>query len=352
MAHLWRPGVTLALVSALTLATAGCGEADSGDQGGGGQNNAGGQKTVCFAFQDVETEFWAAGIKSITDQLNGKGWKVIQHNSQADANRQLEQIRDCISQKVSGIIIIPQDGQSVITMIGLANRANIPIGVFNRPPASSNTNKNIQVVANNEAIAQSTVEYLAEQAKKRQASTGKKVKPLIMVGDLGDPNAVGRKKGFDTVIAANADVFDKPVEVATKWDAETGRSGLQSAMQANPDVSMIFTSSDFLYPQIRSVLEASGKWKPRDTDGHILLGGLDGDSGACNLMKQGYVDATGVQNLFFEAEAIVKAVADAIDKGEGQPDQDIDDKGFALTQDNFAEKSKDMWGCVIAPPAK
>jgi inositol transport system substrate-binding protein len=121
-------------------------------------------------------------------------------------------------------------------------------------------------------------------------------------------------------------------------------------MQANPDVGMIFTSSDFLYPQIRSVLEAVGKWKPRDTDGHMLLAGLDGDSGACGLMKDGYVDATGVQNLFFEAEAIVKAVSDAIDKGEGQPDQDIDDKGFALTQDNFAEKNKDMWGCVIEPP--
>jgi inositol transport system substrate-binding protein len=349
MAHSWRAGVTPALASALILAAAGCGAAES-DSPSANSQSAGGQRTVCFAFQDVETEFWAAGIKSITDQLNGKGWKVIQHNSQADANRQLEQIRDCISQKVDGIIIIPQDGQSVITMIGLANRANIPIGVFNRPPAESNTNKNIQVVANNEAIAQSTVEYLAEQAEKQQAATGKKVKPLIMVGDLGDPNAVGRKKGFDTVIAANPAVFDEPVEVATKWDAETGRSGLQSAMQANPDVGMIFTSSDFLYPQIRSVLEAAGKWKPRGTDGHMLLAGLDGDSGACGLMREGYVDATGVQNLFFEAEAIVKAVSDAIDAGDGQPDQDIDDKGFALTQDNFAEKSKDMWGCVIEPP--
>lgn len=337
---------SLALAGTVALA-AGCGAASTDKT-----SAPSGQKTICFAFQDVETEFWAAGIKSITDQLSNKGWKVIQHNSQSDANRQLEQVKDCISQKVSGIIIIPQDGQSVITMIGLANQANVPIGVFNRPPADANPNKNIQVVANNEAIAKSTVEYLAGEARKEFGATGKKVKPLIMVGDLGDPNAVGRKKGFDAVIAANPDLFDKPVEVATKWDAETGRSGLQSAIQANPDVSLIFTSSDFLYPQIRSVLDAVGRWKARGTAGHVLLGGLDGDNGACGLMKSGYVDATGVQNLFFEAEAIVKAVSEAIDKGEGKPDQDIDDKGFALTQANFAERSKDMWGCVIEPPKK
>lgn len=347
MARTWRAGAGVALAAALAV-TAGCGKADDDNSG----TTAGGQKTVCFLFQDVETEFWAAGIQSITKQINSKGWKVIEHNSQSDANRQLEQIRDCISQKVSGIIIIPHDGQSVITMIGLANKANIPIGVFNRPPASTNTNKNIQVVADNEAIAKATVEYLAQEARKQFQATGKKVKPLVMVGDLGDPNAVGRKKGFDAVIAANPDLFEKPVEVATKWDAETGRSGLQSAMQANPDVSLIFTSSDFLYPQIRSVLEASGKWKTRDTSGHVLLGGLDGDNAACNLMKQGYVDATGVQNLFFEAEAIVKAVSDAIEKGDGQPDQDIADTGFALTQANFADRNKDMWGCVIEPPKK
>jgi ABC-type sugar transport system substrate-binding protein len=341
---------TAAGAAALLLTLTACG-ADGGtaQAGGAGDGEGGGgaeTKTVCFAFQDIETEFWAAGIQSITASIEEKGWEVTQKNSQGDANKQLEQINDCIAQGVDGIIIIPQDGTTVINMIGAANAADIPIGVFARPPADNNPNKNIQVVADNETIARSVNEFLAEQV----AATGKKVKPLIMVGDLGDPNAVLRKRGFDAVIEANPDLFEEPVEVATEWDAETARAGLQSAMQSNPDVGMIFTSSDFLYPQIEAVLQPLGKWVPIGDANHIILGGLDGDNGACNLMRDQYVDATGVMNLFEEADMIVASLAEAIEQGDGQKDEDLFDEGFALTQANFGEKEQDTWGCVIEPP--
>jgi ABC-type sugar transport system substrate-binding protein len=333
----------------LGTALVACGSESSSSDGASAAS--GGKKQVCFLFQDVETEFWAAGIKLITDQIHDKGWNVRQLNSQADANKQLQQVRDCISQKVDGIIIIPQDGESVVNMIALANRAGIPIGVFNRPPASTNPNKDIQVVADNEKIAKATVDYLAQQAQKQVGDSGRKIKPLIMVGDLGDPNAVNRKKGFDEVIAEHPELFEKPVEVATKWDAETGRSNLQSAMQANPDIGMLFTSSDFLWPQIKAVLQPLGKWKKIGQPGHIPMAGLDGDHRTCGLIRDKYVDATGVQDLKFEAGSIVKAVSNAIEKGDKSPDQDIADPGFALTQDNFPQRHDDMWGCVITPPS-
>jgi ABC-type sugar transport system substrate-binding protein len=342
------------LVVALIAGVTACGSGeDSSSDGGSAKADASSKsssKKVCFLFQDVETEFWAAGIKLITDEIQQKGWSVQQLNSQADANKQLQQLRDCISQKVDGIIIIPHDGESVINMVALANRADIPIGVFNRPPADNNPNKDIQVVADNAKIAEATVTYLADEARKQFDKTHKKIKPLIMVGDLGDSNAVNRKKGFDAVIAKNPDLFTKPVEVATKWDAETGRANLQSAMQANSDVGMLFTSSDFLWPQIRAVLQPLGKWKKIGEPGHIPMAGLDGDHRTCGLIKSHYVEATGVQDLKFEASSIVKAVSAAIDQKQGQPDQDIDDPGFALTQGNVAQRADDMWGCVITPP--
>jgi inositol transport system substrate-binding protein len=315
---------------------------------GGGQSASSSGKKICFAFQSLETEFWGAGYQAITKALKDKNIQVVERNSGEDRNKQLEQIKDCITQKVDGIIIIPVDGDAVIPMIAEANKANIPIGVFNRPPADSNTNPAIVVVANNEVIAEQTVDYMAQQAKK----LNRKVTPLIMVGDLADPNAVGRKKGFDNVIKKYPDLFNTPVEVATKWDAATGLAGLQNAMQANPNVDFIFTSSDFLYPQIKSVLEPLGKWKPIGDPNHVILGGLDGDSTACGLMRDKYVDATGVQNLFFEADAILNALLKAIESGNGKPNERIDDKGFALTQDNMAEKEKEMWGCVVPPPKK
>jgi inositol transport system substrate-binding protein len=300
--------------------------------------------TICFAFQDLETEFWMAGHKAITETLAAKGYEVVEVNSGSDANKQLEQVKNCIAQKVDGIMVIPVDGSIALKLIAEANKAEIPIGIFNRPPQNEEGNA-LTVVANNEKIAQATVEYMAEEAKK----LGRKMKPLIMVGDLGDPNAVGRQKGFYNVINANPDLFETPVEVATKWDASVALAGLQAAMTANPDIDFIFTSSDFLYPTIQSVLEPMGKWKPIGDPDHVLMGGLDGDKTACSLMQPetGFVDATGVQDLYFEADALLKAIVEAVEKGEKQPDAWIDDAGFALTQGNMAERENDMWGCKL-----
>ncbi len=172
---------------------------------------------MCFAFQDLETEFWMAGHKAITETLAAQGHTVIEQNSNEDANKQLEQVKNCIAQGVDAIMVIPVDGSIALTLIAEANTADIPIGIFNRPPQSEDGNA-LTVVANNEAIAEQAVEYMAQEAKK----LGAKVTPLIMVGDLGDPNAVGRYDGFYNVIDKYPDLFNEPIEVATKWDAADG----------------------------------------------------------------------------------------------------------------------------------
>lgn len=307
---------------------------------------SGDQKSICFAYQDLETEFWVAGHKAIVETLGGMGINVIERNANEDANKQLEQVKDCIAQGVDGIIIIPQDGESAVTIVGEANKAGIPIGVFNRPPANKD-NPTLVIVANNEVIAQAAVDHMAVEAKK----LGRKVTPLIMVGDLGDPNAVGRRQGFMNVIEANPDLFNEVIEVPTKWDGATALANLEAAMQANPEVDMIFTSSDFMYPQIRSVLEPLGRWAKIGEEGHMILAGLDGDSNACKLMRDGYVDATGVQDLFFEADTMMQAMLDAIAKGEKTPENWMDDPGFALTQANWEDRAGDMWGCKLVQDA-
>ena len=52
------------------------------------------QKTICFAYQDLETEFWVAGHKAIVETLGELGVNVIERNANEDANKQLEQVKD------------------------------------------------------------------------------------------------------------------------------------------------------------------------------------------------------------------------------------------------------------------
>lgn len=306
----------------------------------GGQASA---ATICFAFQDLETEFWVAGHKAITTTLAEAGHTVIERNANEDANRQLEQVRDCIAQGVDGIILIPQDGDSASTIVREAQDSDVPIAVFNRPP--TDLTRGIIVVADNATIAETATDFVVEQALAK-APEDATLNALILVGNLGDPNAVGRRDGFYAAINKHQARFNV-IEVATQWDAATALANLEAAVTANRQIDVMFTSSDFLFPTIRSVLEPRGMWKRAGEDGHIPLAGLDGDATACQLIKDGYVSATGVQDLYFEAESAMNAILAAIEAGETQPNKVIEDPGFALTQANLAEREMDMWGCVL-----
>jgi ABC-type sugar transport system substrate-binding protein len=298
--------------------------------------------TIAFCFQDLETEFWVAGHKAITETLRGQGITVIEKNAHEDANRQLEQVMDAITQGVDGVIIIPQDGESAVTIGQECNDAEVPFAVFNRPPSNKDA-KAIVAVADNETIAEGAVEYMAQEAMK----LGRKMNPAIMVGDLGDPNAVGRRKGFFNVIEKYPDLFNEVVEIPTKWDANVARANLQSAMQANPEIDFLFTSSDFMLPLIKGVLEPLGKWKKAGEEGHVFLGGLDGDITACKMIRDGYLDGTGVQDVFAEARMVMDEMVAAIERGDKTPEKWMLDPGFSLTRGNFEERAMDMWGCKL-----
>ncbi len=305
--------------------------------------------TICFSFQDLETEFWVAGHLAITQTLRDQGIEVLEFNANEDPNRQLEQVRDCIAQGVDGIIIIPQDGDSAVTIVNEAQSNDIPIAVFNRPP--NDRSKGIVVVADNVSATEQAVEFMAQKALRQFEITQEAITPLILVGALQDTNAIGRRDGFFNVIARYNErypgMFNEPIEVATEWDAATALANLEAAITANPNVDFIFTSSDFLFPTIRSVLEPRGMWLPTGEQGHVIMGGLDGDATACMLIDQGFVDATGVQNLFLEAELTLDALLDAVASGDTQPNAVLLDPGFALTAGNIYFQRSDMWGCVL-----
>ena len=56
---------------------------------------------------------------------------------------------------------------------------------------------------------------------------------------------------------------------------------------------------------------------------------------------------TGVQDLYFEADAALKEILAAIEAGEAQPNKVVEDPGFALTQANLGSDEMKMWGCVL-----
>jgi inositol transport system substrate-binding protein len=330
-----RAVVILSLLSLLGLTA--CNRSDSGAAGGSGGPAS---LTLGVAFETLQTEGWVAGFEKLKSECARQNIKMLEAIADGDANRQFEQVRNFINRKVDGIIIAPKDAQTIIPMIKAANAANIPMVLYNRP-ADPTDAKHTVITADNVGLTKQTVDYLIEQARK----TGKKHKAMVLIGDLGDINAIGRRDGFDQAVKGAPDIIEVVSRIPTEWNQEKALAGVVNGFQAHPDISFIFTSSDFMFPSIQSALKNLGKWKKIGEPGHVILGGFDGDATAYQLMVDGYVDATGVQDLYFESEAAVKAIVD-IKAGKEVPAK-IPDPGFVIHQGNLKELAPRMWGANV-----
>ncbi|RPJ00416.1 MAG: sugar ABC transporter substrate-binding protein, partial [Chloroflexi bacterium] len=227
-----------------------------------------------------------------------------------------------------------------IPIIKVSNTAGIPIVLFNRPPDKSDA-RSVAVVADNYAHTKETVASLISPAE----NDGKQHKAMVLIGDLGDINAIGRRDGFDAAVKEAPDVIEVVARVPTEWNQEKAQAGVVNALQANPDISFIFTSSDFLFPSIVSALSSAGKYKKTGEPGHVLLGGFDGDATAYRTLAEGYLDATGVQDVYFEVEACVQSI---LDERAGKPGPEIiKDAGFVIHRANLGEKAARMWGANV-----
>ncbi|MDB6037971.1 MAG: periplasmic binding protein/LacI transcriptional regulator, partial [Verrucomicrobiales bacterium] len=283
---------------------------------------------VGVAFETLQTEYWVAGFEAIKAELKKNDIAMLEAVADSDASRQLQQVNTFITRGVDGIILVPKDAKTCIPMIRAANDAKIPVVLFNRPADKSDA-QSTAVVADNLKLTQETVAYMITQAKK----SGEKQKAMIVLGDLGDINAIGRRDGFEAAIKGNENIIDVVARVPSEWNQEKAQAGVANALQAHPDINFIFTSSDFLLPSITSALKSAGRYKKIGESGHVLLGGFDGDGTAYQMLANGYLDATGVQDVYFEAKASVQALVDLrAGKNIGNL---ILDPGFVIHQANL-----------------
>ena len=294
-------------------------------------------KTVALMFDAFDSDFWITGNNILKAKAAENGWTVLETISNRDQNKQNDQVKAMVERKVDGIIFIPTDNNAAIPAIRTANEAGIPIVFFNRPPAE-NDYKYVAIQADNRKIMQQTVQALVDIAREQ----GGTYKAALMIGDLGDNNAVQRRDGALDILDQNKDIIEVVAQIATEWNADKAFAGLTNAIQANPDINMLISPSDSQDAVIEQVLKTAGKWHKTGEEGHVLFAGFDGDQNGYKLLNDGYMDVNGVQNLFFEADLAYQALEDAWAGKE--VDQMLIDPGFAISQKTLADQQEEMWG--------
>ena len=131
--------------------------------------------------------------------------------------------------------------------------------------------------------------------------------------------------------------------MASEWDAATALANLEAAVTANPQIDMMFTSSTFLFPTIRSVLEPRGMWKKAGRTANPAGGWTATQRPASD--QDGYVSATGVQDLYFERNGADRHPRRRW-RGNAQPNELIADPGFARPR-RTSEREDGHVGCVL-----
>lgn len=302
-------------------------------------------RTIALLFDSLISPFWVTSMNVLREKATAAGWQPLQAISDMDDSRQFEQVQSMIQRKVDGIIIVQTDKNAVIPAIREANKAGIPMVHFNRPPAESDA-VSVAVQADNFAIMRSTVSALVEKAR----AAGGSYKAAILIGHLGDQNAVQRRDGFFDVVDQHRDLIEVVARISTEWNPDKAFADLSNALQANPDINFLVTSSDFLIPQIEQALKIAGKWKKTGEAGHVLFAGFDGDEGAYQKLADGYMDVNGVQDLFYEAELALDAVT-RMKAGETLP-RLLLDPGLVVRQETLEQARERMWGYSVWKAAR
>jgi ribose/xylose/arabinose/galactoside ABC-type transport system permease subunit/ABC-type sugar transport system substrate-binding protein len=297
-------------------------------------------RKIALLFDSLLSPFWTVSLDLMREEASKRGWSVFEAVSNTDDARQYQQVQSVIQRGVDGIIIVHTDDKAVLPAIRLANKANVPMVHFNRPPAANDA-YSVAVVADNRKIMRETVEALMGVARQR----GREFKAALLIGDLRDANAVQRRAGIQDALKQNTDIVEVVAQVATEWNADKAFTGLLNALQARPDINLLVSSSDFLAPQIEQALKTAGKWKKSDQPGHVLIASFDGDANAYAQLADGYFDCDGVQNLSYEVALSFDAL-ERLWNGEKLP-KVLVDTGLVILRENLQKKRDQMWGYSV-----
>ena len=294
---------------------------------------------VGLSMDDLNTEFWKGNYKAIYEKAAELDVEIVEAIAGGDANTQNEQIADMIAKGIKVIIIAPKDSSAIEAAILECQDAGVKTIMDNRNTAG-NVAADAAVLSDNEQMAYDQMVWLIGYAKKQGITFDN---AIMLIGDLGDENAIQRYNGYTRAIADNPGVVTVCAEIPTEWNQDVALAGLQNAFQAHPEFDLIITPSDFLWTPIQASLEQVGKWGKIGEENHIPVISFDGDINGMQMMKDGYNWANAAQGAVEQGHMCVEIAVKYL-KGEEVTKADMIDPGIVCNVENFEEVRESVWG--------
>ena len=291
--------------------------------------------TIGIAWPSLGTQAWSAMadyLRWYVEDYNAENEvqvKLIETTAGDDAAAQETQIRDLLNQDVDVVVSGAIDTTAIWSSITETHDAGKKFISFCRRLTPGGPEADATVGPDTYDTAYVSV----DAAIKKMIADGipaEEIKIVRVQGDLKDQNAVRYGEGCEAAVKDNGATIVADIEC--NWSVETLMNKLAPTLQANTDANMIFTPNEDLMLGVQSVLEGKELWKKSDEEGHIYLAAAGGCEIGLNMIQEGYLDATGYENL---PQVSTNTVDVAVKLALGEEADDFVVKSEPITQENI-----------------
>jgi len=254
----------LAAVSVLSIA------ACSGGGGGGGEGDL---ISVGFSQLGAESGWRTANTESVKASLTEEnGIELTFVDAQQKQENQIKALRDFIAQDVDVIAFSPVIETGWDEVLQEIKDAEIPVVLVDRTVETTVEDPYVTWIGADFRLE-------GEMAGKWVKENHPDAKIFELQGTLGSGAQVDREEGFDAVVGADA-IIGKATGNFTRAE---GKTAVEAALQAYPDMTMIFAHNDDMGLGAIEAIEAAGKVPGKD----IIIVTVDAVRDGLQALKDG-----------------------------------------------------------------
>lgn len=290
-----------AVAAAGALALAGCGAGDSSKNAATGTGTSGapaGKVRIGVTVYDMSSFITQGqeGMKAYADKNN---IELLWNSANNDVATQANQIDQLINQKVSAIIIVPVQADSLAPQMASAKKANIPVIAVNTAL------KDDGALAS--AVLPDDVKAGEQEMEMMAKKLGGKGNIVVLQGPLASSPELDRTKGIMNVLAKYPDIKVLAKDTAN-WKRDEAVNKTKNWLSSfGPDLNGIVAENDDMGLGALQALKEANKTLP--------IVGIDGIQDGLAAVKSGGFIGSSLQHGRVELAAGL-AVAHKIAKGE------------------------------------
>lgn len=303
------------LALATVFMVAGCG----GDNSDKVSNPDG---AVAFAIHEQSDGILGKLLNDVKAKSEGAGWQFVNEIAGGNANLQLDQVNKMVDDKAAAIVVIAQNGDSIVPAVKRANEAGIPVIATNR---DINGGVFTNVVNNERQAGELQADYMA-------AHLPQNAKVVYIKGDMTISAAVNRYEGFKEVIKAKRPDVEIIASNSTgDWSEAQGIRELSLWLGMYPQIDGVAAANDNMAMGAIKAMKAAGRFNES-----VIVCGVDSIDDALASIAAGELKMTVKQDANKIVETIM-GLLQQIKQGQSPEKGDVLVPMIAITKDNLSQ---------------